>query len=259
MKHLLFDSNWQFKQRNPALSLADDFASSEGWLPASVPGTVQQDLLTAGRIPDPFFGLNENEVQWIGECDWLYRCTFDLPTGFEEAESVTLCFDGLDTFATVWLNGTSILASDNMFIPYRIQAKPLLRLKQNELHLLFESAWRIGKEREAQYGTATLWGEGDASRLYIRKAQYHYGWDWGPTFLTAGPWRPISLEAYSIRISDFSCPLEVAADLNSARLPVSVSLDTNNNSSLADTTLQKTLHAPTVEIVDDVTLPVTGN
>src|SRR5712692_4844566 len=173
MKHLLLTNNWQFKQRDPARSLADDFAVSEGWLPANVPGTVQQDLLVAGHIPDPFVDLNENEVQWAGECDWLYQCAFDLPADFEGAEAVALCCDGLDTFATVWLNGIQVLVSDNMFIPQRVPTGSLLRPGQNELHLLFESALRRGKKREAEDGTRNGWKEGDNGRIYVRKAQYH--------------------------------------------------------------------------------------
>ncbi len=259
VKQLLLKSNWQLKPRDPTCSLTNDFAASEDWLPASVPGTVQEDLITVERIPDPFVGLNENEVQWVGECDWLYKCTFDLPAGFESAEAVTLCCDGLDTFATVWLNGRQVLVSDNMFIPQRVQVKSLVQSGQNELHILFESALRRGREREAQFGTRTVWGEGDASRVYVRKAQYHYGWDWGPTLLTAGPWQPICLEAYDIRISDLSCPVAVAPDLESARLPVTVTLETSSNPPPTGMILQLGVHAPTGEILDEVVLPVTGN
>ena len=259
MKHLLLDSNWQFKLRDSAHSLADDFASSAGWLPASVPGTVQQDLLAAGRIPDPFVGLNENLVQWVGECDWLYRCTFNLPADFEEAKKVTLCCDGLDTFVTVWLNGVQVLVSDNMFVPQRAHVRSLLRAEHNELHLLFESVLRRGREREAQYGKSMLWGREDTSRVYVRKAQCHYGWDWGPTLLTAGPWRPIRLEAYRVRIADLACPAEVSTDLSNATLPVSVTLETSNGSLPANMTMKIAVQAPTGEIVDEVTLPVTGS
>src|SRR5437588_1561262 len=172
VKQLLLKSNWQLKPRNPTCSLTNDFAASEDWLPASVPGTVQEDLISAGRIPDPFVGLNEKEVQWVGECDWSYKCTFDLPAGFESAEAVTLCCDGLDTFATIWLNGTQVLVSDNMFISHRVPISSLLLSGRNVLHILFESALRCGKEREARYGPLLCWN-GDASRLYVRKAQYH--------------------------------------------------------------------------------------
>src|ERR1700687_3051847 len=135
-------AGWQLKERDTTQPLPADFAAAEGWLPASAPGVVQLDLMAAGRIPDPFYGLNENQVQWVGERDWLYRCAFEVsPAALSEAQ-LDLCFDGLDTFATVWLHGEQILASDNMFVPQRVPVKDRLRPGRNELRLLFESALR---------------------------------------------------------------------------------------------------------------------
>ncbi|QBD81072.1 glycoside hydrolase family 2 protein [Ktedonosporobacter rubrisoli] len=256
MEQILLSENWQLKQRNPALPLAADFASSEDWVPASVPGTVHQALLAAGRIPDPFVDLHENDVQWIGEQDWLYRCEFAYqPAGSADAQEVALNFAGLDTYATVWLNGTQILTSSNMFVPARVQVKDLLREGRNELHILFASALRRGKELEAEHGELVAWN-GDPSRLYVRKAQYHYGWDWGPTLLTAGPWRTISLQTYRARIADLHCPAEVAADLQSATLPVRVAVEEQSRRAL---TVHLALYAPSGERVDEVQVPLSGN
>src|SRR5579859_2045262 len=223
MLSLPLSANWQLKVRDPATSLPDDFAAGEGWLPASAPGVVQLDLLAAGRIPDPFYGLNENEVQWVGERDWLYRCGFEVTAEVLAQPQLDLCFDGLDTYATVWLNGQQILVSDNMFVPQRVPVKNRLQAGRNELRILFESALRRGKEIEAQYGKRPLWN-GDSSRLYVRKAQYHYGWDWGPTLMTAGPWRGVRLEAYGARIAELHAPSELSADLESATLRVTVNV-----------------------------------
>src|SRR5258707_4252967 len=186
MQSLPLTSEWQLKERNPIRSLSEDFAGADGWLPATAPGVVHLDLMAAGRIPDPFYGLNENEVQWVGERDWLYRCTFEVPTDALSQAQLDLCFDGLDTFATAWLNGEQILSSDNMFVPQRVPVKDRLRAGRNELRLLFESALRRGKEIEAQHTQRQPWN-GDSSRLYVRKAQYHYGWEWGPNPITACP------------------------------------------------------------------------
>jgi beta-mannosidase len=257
MRHLplLNNQNWQFKQRDPARALTDDFSSSEGWFAASVPGTIHQDLLATEQIPDPFLGLNETQVQWVGERDWLYRCEFVLPPDFKNEEAIALCSAGLDTFATVWLNGEQVLVSDNMFVSHRVPVSTLLRPGRNSLQILFESALRRGKEREAQYGQLPLWN-GDSSRLYVRKAQYHYGWDWGPTLLTAGIWRPLWLEAYSARIADVHCPTEVAPDLASAHLPISITLDGSAHTHLS---IHIALYAPSGETVTQVTLPATGS
>ncbi|HEY5001594.1 MAG TPA: glycoside hydrolase family 2 protein, partial [Ktedonobacteraceae bacterium] len=254
MKHLHLSHNWLFKQRSSDLSLLDDFSSTHEWSSATVPGTVHQDLLAAGRIPDPFLALNENLVQWVGESDWLYKCTFDLPADFKDADEIVLCFDGLDTFATVWLNSTQILTSDNMFVPQRVRVVSLLHPGLNELQILFASAWQRGKELEKQYGERFVWN-GDASRVYVRKAQYHYGWDWGPTLLTAGIWKSIRLESYDARIADMHCPAVVADDLQSATLPVSIILEAGSTSS--DLVAHLVVYSPTGATVAEAQLPVT--
>lgn len=254
MKQFTLTQGWQLKARDPNLSLPTAFGDAGDWLPASAPGTVHQDLLAAGRIPDPFIGLNELDVQWVGEMDWLYRCRFTLPPDFGR-EHVVLCFDGLDTFAKVWLNGQQILVSDNMFVPHRVDVGAMLQPGQNELCILFESALRRGKEREAQYGPLAVWN-GDASRVYVRKAQYHYGWDWGPVLMTAGPWRAVRLEAYTGRIADLHCPVTVAEDLQTATLPVTVAVE---GVPTTGATVVFALYAPDGELVDQATVPVTGD
>ncbi|MDQ4075514.1 MAG: glycoside hydrolase family 2 protein [Chloroflexota bacterium] len=243
------------KERKDGSPLSKDLSSGDGWIPASVPGTVHQDLMAAGRIPDPFIGLNELDVQWVGERDWLYRCHFDLSPDYTDARTITLCFDGLDTFATVWLNGQKILVSDNMFVPQRVPVGRLLQEGHNELRILFESAWWRGKEREVQHGVSHVWN-GDASRVYVRKAQYHYGWDWGPTLLTAGPWRAVRLEAYDARIAELHCPVEVSAELDRSTLPVTV--DVEGQATAAGLALRLALYDPAGERVGGVALPVEG-
>ncbi|MBE2194567.1 MAG: glycoside hydrolase family 2 protein [Anaerolinea sp.] len=225
-------AGWRVKQRNAALDLTADFRSAEGWLPAAVPGSVHQDLLAAERIPDPFFGQNEADLQWIGESDWLYECTFEVSAPDLKAGHIDLCADGLDTFAVILLNGQQIAVSENMFVPLRVAVKPLLRVGINTLQIAFESAWRKGKELESRYGKRMAWN-GDASRVYVRKAQYHYGWDWGPVLITAGIWRDIRLESYSARIAEVHIPAEVSADLERAVLPVKLRVEHPNPAGLS--------------------------
>lgn len=255
MHHIQLSDNWQCKQRTATLSLVDDASNDKGWFPASVPGTVQQALLATNQIPDPFYGRNETLVQWVGESDWMYRCTFNRPDS-APGDCVMLCFDGLDTFATVWLNGQQIHHSDNMFIPYRIDVASWLQEGANELLIVFESALRHGKEREAEYGKYAVWN-GDASRVYVRKAQYHYGWDWGPTLLTAGPWQPVYLEVYRARISDLYCPIALDDDLSHARIQVQASCELSH--AIQQTMLHLSLYGPDGTKIDVQTLPVTGD
>jgi beta-mannosidase len=99
--------DWKLKRRDPTLSLERNFASTDDWLPTSAPSTVFQTLLEAGVIPDPFYGTNELDVQWVGEADWIYKLEF--AAAIAPGVQTWLCFDGLDTFATVWLNGQQIL------------------------------------------------------------------------------------------------------------------------------------------------------
>lgn len=257
MQQWTLATGWELKERDPERPLDADFTTESDWLPASSPGTVHQDLLAAGRIPDPFIGLNENDVQWIGERDWLYHCRFDLPPDVAEPQTIALCCDGLDTFATVWLNGARILVSDNMFVPQRVNVASLLQPGRNELRILFESALRIGKQREAEYGQMRVWN-GDPSRVYVRKAQYHYGWDWGPCLMTAGPWRDIRIESYDARIADVHCPAEVAADLRSARLPIVVEIESATVVS-GDLAVHLAVVDPDDQIVAEARVPVSDS
>lgn len=216
--------NWVFKQRDPEKTIVSDFASDQGWLAATVPGVVQMDLLASGHIPDPHYGLNEQQVAWVGEAEWLYRTSFDLPQVASTTPCIDLCFDGLDTVATVWLNGEEILADDNMFIPHRIPVKHLLRPHNNELWLHFASSLATSHAREQRYGQRNA-ANSDTSRVYLRKAQYAYGWDWGPTLLTVGPWQAVKLEAYDARVQDVVCEPLISDDHASAMMHIQVQID----------------------------------
>lgn len=165
------DKNWEFKQ-----------ADKEGseYLPVSqFPTNVHLDLLAHKLIPDPYIGKNELEVQWVGEAVWVYRTTFPSPSsaasGGGSAKAV-LAFDGLDTFATVVLNGKTILKSENMFLPERVDVTEVLHKDgDNELVITFDSAYLRGWELVEKYPDHTwlVWN-GDNSRLAVRKSQYHW-------------------------------------------------------------------------------------
>ncbi|KAI0397440.1 beta-mannosidase [Xylariaceae sp. FL0594] len=223
------DKNWEFKQADKN----DDAYLSV----AQFPTNVHLDLLAHGLIPDPYIGKNENDVQWVGEKVWVYRTKFATPgtNGDNAPESANagsgedglkkvLAFDGLDTFATVVLNGKTILETENMFIPERVDVTDVLKPTsgdENELVITFDSAYIRGwKLVEAH--PDHKWGcwNGDNSRLAVRKTQYHWGWDWGPTLLSCGPWRPIHLEIYESRISDLWCDIDVEESLKVATVVV---------------------------------------
>lgn len=145
--------------------------------------------------------MNELDVRWVGEKSWTYRCKFVTPL---QAEGVigTLVFEGLDTFATVRLNGTEILKSDNMFIPYRVDITAhLISNATNVLEIDFDSALLRAREIRKQHPEHRYIGhQGEPERIGVRKAQCHWGWDWGPKLMCAGPWRPVRLETFTGRL-----------------------------------------------------------
>jgi beta-mannosidase len=238
----------RFKALSPAADLHSALAADDDWLPAQLPGCVHLDLLRNGRIPDPFFGLNEAAVQWIGETDWLYECVFTLSAAQLSAPQLDLCFEGLDTFAEVYLNGAHLLSSQNMFLPQRVSIKAQAREGENRLAIHFESALRRGKALEAQYGARAVWN-GDPSRVYVRKAQYHYGWDWGPTLLTAGIWRPAYVEAYTARLAELHAQPTLSDDLARAELPITAQVA---GAAEAVETVHLALYDPTGALIESV-------
>ncbi len=201
------DSGWQFR----AVANTDRTDVKE-WHPAQVPGVVQTDLLNNKLIPDPFDRDNEFHLQWIGLADWEYQTTFQVDAATLARDHVDLVFDGLDTFADVYLNDQSILNADNMFRRWRIPAKTMLKAGPNTLRIVFHSA----VEKMIPYAKAQPFilpsisthnygnEENIATAPYTRKAPYNYGWDWGPRFMTEGIWQPVRLESWdALRIDNF--------------------------------------------------------
>jgi beta-mannosidase len=171
-----------------------------------VPGNVHTDLLDNGLIPDPFWGTNERDLQWIGERDWEYRSALPAADGLLAHERIDLLFEGLDTYASVRLNDAPILEADNMYRAWRVPVKQWLHAGENTLTVRFRSPLREGKAAYERLGYALPapndTGEPRVS-MFTRKAPYQYGWDWGPRLVTSGIWRPVRLEAWDgARIDD---------------------------------------------------------
>ncbi|KAJ5420378.1 hypothetical protein N7465_002897 [Penicillium sp. CMV-2018d] len=198
-------TGWSMKQ-------AGDI-SNECWIPVeNVPSQVHIDLIANKKIPHPFVDANELAVQWIAEKDWIYRTKFTVPSS--KGTTTDLIFLGLDTFATVTLNGTTILESENMHTSHRVNVSEVLRAgPENELQIVFQSALLRGRELVDQHPDHIFHvRQTEASRIPVRKAQYNWGWDWGPILMTAGPWRPVVLEQYTARIEDVWAQYEISAD-----------------------------------------------
>ena len=127
-------AKWEFRAAGNT-----DNAQLKEWHPAEVPGVVQTDLLHDGLIPDPFFQDNDTRLQWIGLTDWEYRTTFQADAAMLAHDHVDLVFDGLDTFADVYINDQPVLHSDNMFRRWRVPAKALLKAGPNAMRIVFHS------------------------------------------------------------------------------------------------------------------------
>lgn len=165
------NQNWTFKQGNK---------EDSEYLPASqFPTNIHLDLIAHGLISDPFIGKNELDCQWVGEAVWIYQTTFQSPNLSADRPSsmkAVLVFHGLDTFATVLLNGKEILETESMFISKRVDVTTYLNKEgENTLEITFDSAYLRGKKLVEQHPDHK-WGcwNGDASRLAVRKAQYHW-------------------------------------------------------------------------------------
>jgi len=171
-------------------------AGTEEWLPATVPGGVHTDLLALGCIPDPFAADNEKRVQWVAETDWIYRCSFRCSPELLKEEKVLLVCDGLDTLATVVLNGFELGHTDNMFRRYEWEVQSFLDAEgTNELTVTFSSPVKFAAEKQA---VRPLPGVSQAipGGPYLRKAPCQFGWDWGPQLPPIGIWKDIRLEGY---------------------------------------------------------------
>lgn len=146
-----------------------------------------------------------------------------------------MAFDGLDTFATVKLNDEVILESDNMFIPHRVDVTSRLKHgSTNTLTIDFASArLEAIKIREAHPEHKWVGFNGDMSRLAVRKAQYHWGWDWGPILNTCGPWRPVRLETYHSRIADLRVDYTLDDELKSVTGKLSAKVEGSSGNKVA--------------------------
>ena len=175
---------------------------SQGWtltgdtldinLPVNVPSVVQQNLYDAGLIPHPYLGTVEETLLWISDHPWTYATHFNVDQKMLEKDVVELVFEGIDTYASVTLNGQKLFDADNQFRIWRTDVKPLLKDQDNLLVLDFP---RYDSLQLALYND-------HQPRLpekyaVTRKAPYQHGWDWAPKYKNVGIWKPVRLVAWS--------------------------------------------------------------
>lgn len=206
------DSGWRFRLADGD-SHAKEHRDATHWRAATVPGTVQTDLLAVKLLPDPFYRDNEAKAQWVGLSNWQYQATFTVDATTLRRDHLELVFEGLDTFADVYLNGNKLAATDNMFRRWRIPVKGILHEGKNTLDVrlyspierlqpwLLKQPYALPGEFDSSFGDEP---KGKQTANYVRKAGYQYGWDWGPRIVTEGIWQPVHLDSWNaLRVDDF--------------------------------------------------------
>ncbi|MDR3710622.1 MAG: hypothetical protein P4L33_20165 [Capsulimonadaceae bacterium] len=198
-------------------------------IPATVPGHVHLDLLRAGVIGDPFERMNERGVEWIDETDWVYETTFHVEVPL--SGKTYLVFDGIDTVADIALNDKVIACVDNMYHAHEIDVTSALTVGDNKLRVTIYSAAAIGRKRMAEWEaaghpTTTHGSDGWGPRAFVRKAQYMYGWDWGPVLRSAGLWRGVRLVNIPVaRITDWRYDVAFAAGDDEATVSFDIAVE----------------------------------
>jgi beta-mannosidase len=178
----LSSENWKFKS-----------SKDKNWLSATIPGTVHLDLMNNKIIPDPYKDENEKKVQWIENEDWDYQTSFAVSSKELENQNIDLVFNGLDTFSEIYLNRKLLRKTDNMFRKWEIPVKQNLKTGDNLLQVKFKSSVNVGKELAKKVPFTTP----ESPRSFVRKAQYQFGWDWGPRLVTAGIWKDVKLNFWN--------------------------------------------------------------
>ena len=194
---LMFCCMRSFAQQDIKLNWKFSKAGTNKWHAAKVPGTVHTDLLRNKLIPDPFFADNEKKLQWIDSCDWIYKTNFNCDARSSGYIDFELEINGLDTYADVYINKIHVLYTENMFCGWKININKFLNRGKNELQIYFHSALNE-VDKKAKENTLML---PDNNQVYARKAQFQFGWDWGPKFIGCGIWKDIAVRGYHKRRS----------------------------------------------------------
>ncbi|MHC9420512.1 beta-mannosidase [Sphingomonas citri] len=221
------DTGWRVRIDPADAAAAKAHPRAARWFAATVPGSVQQDLIATRQVPDPFLRTNEAAIQWAGLTAWQYQRVLDVTPAMLQRDHLDLVFDGLDTFATVSINGQVALTADNAHRRWRVDAKKWLKAGRNEVTIAFASPIRklqpmvlaeanpLPGEYDSAFGDEPA---GKQTSPYIRKPKYHYSWDWGPRIVNIGVWQDVRLEAWDEARLDRLLIEQVALNDREARL-----------------------------------------
>jgi beta-mannosidase len=239
------EADWEFRQ-----------ADSATWRPVQIPVSIHTALRQNGLIDDPFYRDNEEKLQWIETKDWEFRCAFDVNPAVFERKHIELAFKGIDTYAHIYLNDSLILETDNMFRHWRADVKKWLKPTGNVLTVYFESPVKKVEEEWKNLGYELPGG----IRTMTRKAQFHYGWDWGPRFVGCGilqkpeliAWDELLIEDVFVRLSGLTetdayvtAHFRYRSDIEET---VGVTFDSGRARSLEERTLSPGVHEDSVSV-----------
>lgn len=191
MKLLDLNGKWEMKRTDEAT-----------WLEAIVPGSVYNDLLEAGKIPDPFYRENQDEIFELSKYDYEYRRTFIVDENLLKHDKVLLLCEGLDTLSEVFINGIRLISTDNMHRTYQIDLKNSLKSGENLIHIFFKSPVEYVLKKQSELPLSNS-PEAVSGISHLRKAHFMFGWDWSPKLPDMGIWRNISVIGFDdARIED---------------------------------------------------------
>ncbi len=207
---------------------------------ATIPGCVHTDLIAAGLIPDPFLPSSEKQLEWIGFSQWTYTTDFYVDDNLLSFENIELYCKGIDTIASIYLNGSLIGKTQSQHIEYRFNLQPYIITDKNVLQIVFESPIKYARNMQKKLG--------DLPKLplepynFIRKSACNFGWDWGVTLTTVGIWRTIGINAWNQTRFESVRPLSVQANKNKAIIDCHIDLPKKPETPLE---LQYVLQSPT--------------
>lgn len=238
-----------------ALNMALAPLDGAGMVGAQAPGDLYLALHAAGRIPAPMGDRAEHDCAWVREREWWYRADFDKPQCRPDQRAI-LVFEGLDTFAAVWLNGELLGRTDNMFRHWRFDVSARLRSGANHLAVCFTPPAQAVTPIDMPAFPMASSPSAENKRNFMRKAQFGWGWDFAPNLVTIGIWKAASLTLETrATLTDLTFSTDGIAENGAARVSLSASAEAFSGA--ADTMeVRFFLHGPDGETVAEATLPM---
>lgn len=200
------------------LDVAAAWLDDRFWITAKVPGDVHSALIERQLIDNPYFGHNDAKSRWIEQKEWWYRTTFNYSLDNEEKEKHELTFEGLDTFATIYVNGKEIGTTSNMLMAHTFDVSRVILNGKNAIAVKFDPLHLHNKDKEL-----FQWSSYTKERPWLRKAAMNFGWDWGPRMVTVGIWSKVRIERY--RRAKLDSVFARATSISSEQAEIQVDVD----------------------------------